>query len=182
MTGRIIFGLAHLAFDLVLIWMLFGRLGKRGLAKERSNGRVEFAPDRIALWACLPIAAGLAFLALKDLTERHRTALDFLNPAMFGLIALLLFFSFPGTIFVTTEGLEAVYWLRKNMRIRWKDIETIDADTKKSWASTVAITSIDGTRIVHSSLLADRRRFMLEIQRHCGEELPPEFLREPIES
>jgi hypothetical protein len=45
----------------------------------------------------------------------------------------------------------------------------------------VTVTGKDGTKIIHSPMLADRPRFLLELKRHCGEELPPDFPREPID-
>lgn len=83
----------------------------------------------------------------------------------------------PGTIVVADDGLEQRYWFRMDKRIGWKNIEEIKS---VKW-STVTITGTDGTKIVHSPMLADRPRFLLELKRHCGEELPPDFPREPIE-
>jgi hypothetical protein len=41
------------------------------------------------------------------------------------------------------------------------------------------IIGVDGTTIVHSHLLADRKRLMSEIRRYCADELPPDFPQEP---
>jgi hypothetical protein len=182
MTWKILLGVARLMFDIALIWMLFGRGGKRGPARVLGDGQVEFAPDRLGLWAWPFTAAYLALWIGRDLIQRHTKPSDFLNPAILGLTVLMLLFSFPGTIVATAEGLEKVYWLRKNKHIRWKDIVEIETDTINTRASTVTITSASGTKIVHSWLLADRRLFILEIEKHCGEELPPDFPREAIGS
>jgi hypothetical protein len=59
----------------------------------------------------------------------------------------------------------------------WKNIVEINTGEK---SRTVAITSSDGTEIVHSDLLVDRPRMLLELKQHCGENLPPDFPREPL--
>jgi hypothetical protein len=177
MTWKILIGLAHLSFDLALIWMLFGRHGKRGSANVRSDGRIEFAPDWIGLWAYPLTIAYSVWLAARALLHSHAKLSDFLTPAIFGAIALSLLISFPGTIVVADGGLESVYWLRRNKRIQWEDIAEIETD-KNSTSFTmvmITITGADGTRIVHSWLLADRPRFLSEIRKHCGEALPPDF-------
>lgn len=182
MTPKVILGLVHLAFGIALAWMLFGRPGKRGHAKIRGDGRIEFAPDWIGLWAYPPIIFYLLALAINDLLHRHGDLWDLLSPTLFGLIAVTLALSFPGTVVTGDEGLETVYWLRRNKRIRWKDIEAIEADGKNSKFSMITITGTDGTEIIHSWLLADRPRLLLEIQKHCAENLPPDFPREPVDS
>jgi hypothetical protein len=92
--------------------------------------------------------------------------------------ALFIIFDFPGTIVVTRDGLEQKYWFHKRKRILWKEIVEIETCVLNE---AVKITSMDGTKIVHSYLLADRLRLLLELKQHCGEELPPDFPREPID-
>jgi hypothetical protein len=182
MIWKVVLGLARLAFDLALIWMLFGRAGKRGSAKVRSGGRVEFAPDWIGLGAYPLTIAYLIWLAGRGLIHGHGTLSDVIVPCAFGLIALSLLFSFPGAVVATGDGLEAVYWFRKNKHIRWDDIAAIEADKKRFMSSTITIIGADGTKIDHSSLLADRPRLLQEIRKHCAENLPPDFPREPADS
>ena len=91
------------------------------------------------------------------------------------MIAILC--SFPGTVVITGSCLQQVYWFRRNKRIRWQEIVEINTGEK---SHTVIITGADGTKIVHVRQLADRRRLLLELKNHCGEELPPDFPREPI--
>jgi hypothetical protein len=180
MTWKLLPGLARLVFDLALVWMLFGRAGKRGPAKLLSGGRIEFAPDRIGLWAYPLTIAYSVWLAVRALMQSHGNLSVFLSPAVFELIALSLLFSFPGTIIVTTEGLEQVYWLRKHKLIRWRDVEEIEINGKNSMFATIRVAGTDGTMIAHSYQLADQPRLLLEIQKHCGENLPPDFPREPL--
>lgn len=117
-------------------------------------------------------------MAVRVLAQRHASFGDFLSPTISGFIALYLLVSVPGTVLAGDDGLEKVYWLRKNKRIRWEDIETIETDGKNMMFSMITITGTDGTEIIHSWLLADRPRLLLEIQKHCAKDLPPEFPRE----
>ncbi len=181
MTFSIFLGLAHLALDLALIWALFGRAGKRGAAATLNDGRVKFAPDWIGLWAYPLTIVYLVLLAMRGLLQSHERPWDFIAPAVLGLFALLLLFFFPGEVIISSDGLEEVYWFRKNKRIRWKDIAEIETDKKNTRFSIVSVTGVDGTSIVHSWLLADQPRLLIEIQRHCGEDLPPDFHSAPVE-
>jgi len=182
MTWKIVVGLARLAIDLLLVWMLFGRPGKRGLAKVLNDGRIEFAPDRIGLYGYLLAFVYVIGMAGRALAQRHSGFGDYISPAVSGMIALYILISIPGTVVAAEDGLEAVFWFRKNKRIRWHDIEEIETERESKLFSIVAITGVDGTRIVHSWLLADLPRLMLEIQRHCGEDLPAEFPRQSLEA
>lgn len=76
---------------------------------------------------------------------------------------LLLFSEFPATIVVTEGGLEQVFWLRRNKRIQWGEIDGIVTGKK---GRMITVTGIDGTRIVHTRGLADRARFLQEVGRH----------------
>ncbi len=181
MTWKIVLGLARLAFDLALVWMLFGRAGKRGPAKVLGDGRVEFAPDRIGFWAYPLTIAYSVWLTARALPQNHGNLTAFLNLGLFAAIALSLLFSFPGTVVASENGLEKVYWLRKNKRIRWKDIEEIEAEKSGTSFTSVSVKGVDGTKMIHSWMLADQPRLLLEIQKHCGEDLPPDFPREPVE-
>lgn len=182
MIWNIVVGLARLAIDLALVWMLFGRPGKRGSAKTLSDGRTEFAPDWIGLWAYPLTFAYVVGMAARHLVQAHGGIGDYISKAVSGVIALYVLLSFPGTVVTANDGLETVYWFRMNKRIRWEDVAKIEADKKNTLFSIIAITGIDGTRIVHSWLLADQLRLLLEIQKHCGEDLPPNFPRAPVDS
>src|SRR5271157_1682806 len=181
MIWKLLLGLTHLIFDIALIWMFFGRAGKRGSARVLSDGRVKFSPDRLGLWAWPLAIAYLVSLTVRDLIQNHGNPWDFLAPTLFGSTALMLLFSFPGTVVVSADGLEAVYWFRRHKHIRWKEIEEIETEKQSTSFRMVTITGVDGTKIVHSFQLADRSRFLLELKQHCGENLPPDFPREPID-
>jgi hypothetical protein len=73
---------------------------------------------------------------------------------------------------LTDSGLQEVFWLWRNTRIRWDEIVEINTEKKDS---AVTVIGADKTRIIHSGRLPDRPRFLLEIKRHCGENLPADF-------
>jgi hypothetical protein len=168
--------LSRLLFVIVLAWMLYSLFGRRRSARVISEGRIEFAPSRLAIWAWLYIIGFLATPAIKELVRHQGNPWALFVVTCFGLAALSIFSSFPETIAVTPEGLEQIYWMQKNKRIRWEDIEEI----KTTRGGTITITGKDGTKIVHNIFLADRTRLLLEIKQHCGENLPSDFPLEPI--
>ncbi|MGP8270496.1 MAG: hypothetical protein ACLQLH_10555 [Terracidiphilus sp.] len=177
MIWKILPGTTRVLFWVVLAWMIYSvKFGKRS-ARVIHDGRIEFTPHRyislewlLLIYCCFSTVAG-------DYMHGNGNSLSSTVSACFGMGSLSLLFSFPGTIVVADDGLEQRYWFRMDKRIGWKNIEEIKS---VKW-STVTITGTDGTKIVHSPMLADRPRFLLELKRHCGEELPPDFPREPIE-
>jgi Bacterial PH domain len=76
------------------------------------------------------------------------------------------------SVWIASDGLQQVSWLWKNKRIRWEDIVEINTGGK---SRTVTITGSDGTKIVHSRVLPDRPRLLIELRHHCGENLPSDF-------
>jgi hypothetical protein len=92
---------------------------------------------------------------------------------VFGMLLLMIVFTFPDTITATENGLDQISWLWKHRRIRWSDIVEI-----RVGGGMVTISGADGTKIVHTRQLPDRERFMAEIRRHCGENLPSGFPNE----
>ncbi len=151
MNSRTVLEIARLIFDIALIWMFFGRLGKRGSARDHGDGRVEFAPDWLGLWAYPVTFVYLTWLTSRALRHEYHHLFDRLNPLLFASVALMLLFSFPGTVIAGAEGLEKVYWFRKNRRIPWQEIEEIEADKNNSLFAFVTVKGSAGTEIVHSS-------------------------------
>jgi hypothetical protein len=158
--------------------MVLGRAGKRGSARVFSDDRVEFSQDQIALWGWLLIIVYMAWLAVGTLMKSHGNLWDFFIPTCIGLMALSFLFSLPGTVVVSDDGVEQIYWFRRHKRICWMDIVEIESGPRDL---LVTITGADGTKIVHSRFLADRPRLLLELKRRCGDELPPDFPREPLD-
>ncbi|MGB9144276.1 MAG: hypothetical protein WCC14_00500 [Acidobacteriaceae bacterium] len=158
----------------LVVLCLAGGTGKSRKAEVLATGRIEFAPNRRAMIAWLIMASACAYLIPVQFVHANRTFSSLLWPVGFALIAILLLASFPGTILVDSEGLEQIFWIWKNKRIGWADIVEINS------GGPVRVTGADGTKIVHSSQLPDRQRFLSELKEHCGEELPADFPREPI--
>jgi len=177
---KILLGVGRFAFDLALVWMLFGRSSNRGTARVLGDGRILFEPDLIGLWAYQTSSFYLLALAGLELIRDHAGPRDFLQPGSSLMIVLLLAYSFPGWVAVTGGGLEELYWFRRNKRIRWEDIAAVEVDNWNRFFHLVGIIGANGVKITHSSLLADESRFLAEIERHCGDDLPPEFPRAPV--
>jgi len=163
---------------LLIFWLHFGDLWNRGRAKMMKDDRVEFPPGRLAvvrwlwmLWICGGGAVGATLEAY-----RVHNSWYFALSALAGLAFFGTLFSFPETVATTREGVEQIYWFRRNKRIRWIDIAEVGITGK---CRRIAVRGIDGTEIVHSRKLADRSRFLTELRQHCESKLPAEFPREP---
>lgn len=177
MPWKLLIEIGWMLYAVALAWMLGSSAGDRRVATILSDGRIEFSPDRRAYWAVPMLVVMLVWSAIKDLMKKQEKAFGFVSVAGVGLLLLLLLCSFPGTVVITDDALEQVYWFRRRKRIRWKDIVEINTGEK---SHTVTITGSDGMRIVHSSQLPDRARLLLELKNRCGESLPSDFPREPL--
>lgn len=170
---------ANLASIAVLVWLHVKGFENHEPAEVLSDGRVEFPPNRLRFATWLIAVAIPAWAALDALLHRSNKPMDVWSWVVIVLIALAELLSFPGTVVVTREDIEQVYWFQKIRRIRWSDIVEINIGDK---IRTVTITGADGTKIVHSGQLPDRPRLLEEIKRYCGPELPPDFPQETASS
>jgi hypothetical protein len=154
---------------------LFGAIRKSSLSKSasvRDDGTVVFSPDWL-IYVELPVV--LIPPALASYAAVHhgvQSTTDLLGSAVICFAALAYIFSLPGTILATWEGLEQLYWLRPEKRIRWDEIVEIKASGN---TGALTIKKADGTTIVHNARLADREGLLEEIRKHCGSNLPPGF-------
>jgi hypothetical protein len=183
-ANRIIWNIVRLLLwtgCLVLLFFSVYSVNADSHAKARSlnDGQMEFRPNRAALFGWLLIACYFAYATTVHLMRRHnyRNPLETVISCCVALVPLTIMFSLPGTIIVTAEGVHQYFWIRKAKRIRWEDIVEINTGEK---SLAVTITAGNRTKIVHTSQLADRTRFLMEIKKHCGENLPPDFPRESI--
>jgi hypothetical protein len=119
----------------------------------------------------------MGFIAADFLKQGLGKPLTFITGAMLGLGTFALLLSLPAALVVTDDCLEEVHWFWRNKRIRWKEIVEIETSAN---GRTVTVSAANGARIIHSRLHADRPRFLLELKRHCGDQLPQDFPREPI--
>jgi len=131
----------------------------------------------MAYWAWPLVTLYFVLTSIQRLIHFQVSLPSISTTALYVMFTIFLLVSFPGTIPVTSDGIVQSFWLRRNKRIPWKNIVEINTGEK---SRTVAITSSDGTEIVHSDLLVDRPRMLLELKQHCGENLPPDFPREPL--
>jgi hypothetical protein len=178
LTWKLLHWIADLLFWGALAWIVFGIKGNQRPARDLSSDQIEFAPHWFTIWAWLFIIGFMAVPGMRYVMQRQGSPWQIVFSTCLGFGALLEVIDFPGTIVVTRDGLEQIYWLRKRKRIRWKDIVEVETGIKEK---AITITGADGTKIVHFSQLADRSRLLMELKRHCGEELPPDFPREPID-
>ncbi|HVX57990.1 MAG TPA: hypothetical protein VHA37_09800 [Candidatus Saccharimonadales bacterium] len=75
------------------------------------------------------------------------------------MLALTLLFSAPRMIVLNEEGMAQNRWYGPKKFIPWNDIAKIETGRG---GGAVTITSRSGIKVIHSSLLADRQRFMQE--------------------
>jgi hypothetical protein len=127
--------------------------------------------------ASITLSIVFASCAINALLFGKGGALELVTGVGCVLVAVTSLIELPATIVTNSGGIEQTFWLRKNKRIRWKGVVEINTGEK---IHTVTITSADGTKIIHSSQLADRARLLLELKQHCGDSLPPDFPRERI--
>ena len=161
----------------ILVSMLIDRGGNRSPARDLPGGQVEFAPNPFFLWGCVLLGVRWAWLSIGVLSTSHGKPLEILMGIATGLSAIVLFRMIPAKIVVGDQGLEQHYWLVRSPSVDWKEIVEIDTGKLRQ---TVTIKSSGGKMITHSFQLADRPRFLAELKRRCGEELPADFPREPM--
>ncbi len=168
-----------LAFALptVVVLAVWGRADKQRKAILLQDGNVEFTPNRRSFVAWPILIAYMIYATLSQGMHIQGSPLKLMVVVLVGILTVMLAGSFPGKIIVASDGLQQVCWLWKNKRIRWADIVEINTGGKDR---TVTIASSDGTKIVHSHTLPDRARLLIELRQHCGENLPSDFLQEPI--
>jgi hypothetical protein len=93
-----------------------------------------------------------------------------------GFIVLLLI-SFPGSIDLTSEGLEQNYWVGRRKRIPWGDVVGFEIDKK---GKSVTIRAKNGPKIVHTRQLPDRQRLITELEIHCPANVLAGTAKKPV--
>ena len=176
MIGKVLHWVVNLPLLVLIAFLILERNGNRRPARVQGDGRIEFTPNRLFLWAWILFALRMAFIGIDFAKHGMDDPWGLAISAGIELGVLGILFSLPGTVVVVDEGLEQVYWFWRNKHIRWKEIVEIAAGEK---SFTVTITGTEGTKIIHSRLMADRPRLLLELKQHCGENLPAEFPAEP---
>lgn len=177
--------IARIMAQILLNWItpfavllaLSSTAGKRAKVVCLEDERLEFRPNRRAFWAWLVLIAYLGYAIPISLKHFPQDAPGLIGTVGFIVISVMIIVRFPATIRVATDGLEQTFWLWPNKYIRWTDIVEINTGKK---SRTVTVTAANGTKIIHSPVLADRPQLLHEIKQHCGDNLPSDFPREPI--
>lgn len=168
---------AELAAGVLVTLCFLADAPKNRKANVSATGRVEFAPGRRATVAWLILAAFSVTVIPAQFRRMGGDPFSIVIPVAIASVAISLLTSFPGSILIDSEGMQQRFWAWKNKRIRWTNVVEINTGEK---SRTVTISGADGTKIVHSRQLPDRPRLLWELKRHCGEQLPADFPREPV--
>jgi len=163
------------AMPAAVLLAVWGGADKQRKAVVLQDGSVEFTPNRRSFLAWPILVAYMVYATLSRGMHIQGSPVKLMIAVLVGILTTMFAVSFPETIIVTSDGLRQVCWLWKNKRLRWKDIVEINTGEK---ARTVTIAGSDGTKIVHSHILPDRARLLIELRHHCGENLPSDFLQE----
>ena len=147
------------------------RNAKVRYAIDRSDGSVEFPPDLITHLS-MPI---FALLPVWDTFNNHARHGPGNLLGDFTLASLLFaagveLFRLPGTVVIVPGGIEQHFWLRPETRIQWGEITEIK---EGAFAGRLTIIGSGGAKIVYSDQLADRPRFLEELERYAHGRLPP---------
>jgi hypothetical protein len=161
-----------IALALVLI-SLFKK--NRGSANVRSTGEVEFAARWWFLCSWLFIIVRFAFMGFDYLKAGLKEPVTFATGALICIAVMGSVLILPRALVVTNEALEEVHWFWPKKRLAWTEIEEIDTEKR---GSAVTLKGSRRSKIVYTNIYPDRPRFLLEIKRHCGNDLPSNF---PIE-
>jgi hypothetical protein len=146
-------------------------------AQTLADGSVAFAPSKRSLLARFVLVAYTIYASIDQLTHAHRRPFSVESGLTMGIMAVTLLFQSPKTIVVTPDGIEQIPRFGKIRRIRWMEIAEINTGEK---SKIVTITGADGTKIVHTPVLPDRTRLLIELKHHCGKNLPSDFPRETL--
>lgn len=165
---------ANFISAILVLWMQLRKDGNERNAINLGDGRVEFRRDPLAYLAWPLIVLLPAWAAINDY-EQHAAGRPWnqLSLALILFAAIAELFRFPGTIVIAHDGVEQHFWLRGEKRIRWGEITEIN---RVGASGALAITASDGTKISYSNQLADRSRFLTEVEAHAHGKLPPEGL------
>lgn len=178
MITRIIHWTLSLLFWIAFALLLTGFLKEnRGSARLRPNGEVHFLPRWWFVCSWLFITVRMGFIGSKYLRSGLNERLQLLVGVLVCISVAMALSAIPGTIVAKSETLEEVRWFWRNKKIRWTEIEEIDTEKR---ISAVTVIGSRHRKIVFTNVYPDRVRFLLEIKRHCGNDLPPNFPNEEI--
>ena len=171
---------AHVSFWIALALVCAGLFKRnQGSAKLSSNGNVRFAPRWWFVCAWVYILIWFGFIGSGYLRTGLKQPLEFTTGALISIAAIGALLSLPGILEVTNEALEERNWVLRNKRIPWGEIQEIRTEKR---GRAVTVIGSGRRKIMYTNLYPDRTRFLLEIKKHCGDDLPPDFPSEKLNS
>jgi hypothetical protein len=180
---NLVFAFVPIFASILLVWVL-SRLSVstadegRPLS-ETGNGQLEFAPNKRNYVGVIGLVALLVYMSVSLAIANFSSTACLLGAALWLAIALFILAVFPGSIRVSSDGLQQVYWLWKSKRIAWQDVSKILIDEKRQ---RVTIIDRKGTKIAHIRQLPDRARLLSEFAKYCGDKLPKEAAQSAMAS
>lgn len=173
MASRTIYFAISLLFWIAFAIVLTGLLKKnRGSAKLHSDGEIQFLPRWWFVCSCVFILVRFGFIGSDYLRAGLKEPLQFATGALICIAAVGSVAMIPGTLVTTNETLEEATWFWRRKKIRWTEIEEINTEKR---SSTITVIGSGHRKIIFTNVYPDRARFLLEIRRHCGDDLPPDF-------
>ena len=153
----------------ILMRIILGEAGSNLHAEELSGGVLRFAPVKLALIAMVVfigifVLAGVAGTISTLLGGRGVILTLFCLAVAFLLLQVL-----PGTILLTSEGLEQHVWLGRPKKIAWGEIRAV-SEFKRD--GRVEVLGMSGKKIQHTRQLPDRERLLAELRTHCPDKMP----------
>ncbi len=163
-------------FCVFIVFWIAGRVAVADAAShrtavQRENGRIDFFPNRQCFWGIYVIFAFISYPILVFVATGFKSPVGLWLISLCSGCILLLLMSFPGSIYITGDGLEQSYWVGSKRRIQWKQVAWIRIDEKKK---RVTVKGSNGHKIVHTRQLPDKVRFLAELRRHCPTKMPAE--------
>lgn len=162
----------------LLLWSLWPKKRRRQTTIAWDGARLRFPTDRIELWLQTSIGVWAVLASTEYFRHGFHKSWDFFIGTMLCVAGAASMIAIPESTVVSEEGITQVYWLGKNKIIRWEDIVEINTFKRQKM---IMIRSASGTKIAYAGEPENRSQFLNEIKRHCGDQLPADFPREPLE-
>lgn len=140
----------------------------REAAFERASFRkaeIRFPPVfslRAMFWVGIPM---FLFAGFK-VSGGVRSSFDWVYAVICVSLALLAFFSVPGTIVLNEQGISIKRFL--GLRVRWLNWENVASAVHSSAQKEIVVYAKDGTSISHTRFHVDASRFEAELRKRLG--------------
>lgn len=155
---QIVIALALMAVHFVLREALFERATVR-------TSDLSFSPVlglRLIFWFGVPACVFAAYKVFGEIESKF----DWLYPCLFLGFACLIFFSYPGTIQLNSNGIGLRRYLGLRVkRLKWDDVASV---VSSRVLRTISVYEHHGTSIVHTQFHVDPSRFKSELRRRLS--------------